>query len=173
VISCRSFSCRTSALTNAAPINSLERLKKSGVEFYTSSFCKVRALIAGQNRFSERKNLSNTSETRLPSKWRNTRKTGPLVTTSHVFWQHPPRTTGPLLPISQPISKFLRAKRMETIERGAGGISRDGAHRKPCIDKLARNFIPNGAPCPIPVALKKKRFATAAQFRAGPAGPFA
>jgi hypothetical protein len=120
VIFCRSFSCRTSALTSAAPINSLERLKKSGVEFYTSSFCKLRAPIAGQNRFSERKNLSNTSETRLPSKWRNTRKTGPLVTTGHVFWKHPPRTTGPLLPISQPIFEVSRGQAHRDDREGGG-----------------------------------------------------
>jgi hypothetical protein len=122
---CRSSSCRTSAPTNAPRINSLERVKRSGVEFYTSVFCKVRALMAGQNRFSQRKNLSNMGDAPVLPKRRNTRRNRCTVTTNHVFWQHPARTTGPLLPISQPISKFLRAKRIETIERGAGGVCRD------------------------------------------------
>ena len=40
-------------------------LKKSGVEFTTSSFCKVRALIVGQNPFSQSKNLPGAGETQL------------------------------------------------------------------------------------------------------------
>jgi hypothetical protein len=62
VIFYRSFSWPRSALASSAWINSLERLKKSGVEIYTSSFSKVRAPIDGENRFSERKNLSNKGD---------------------------------------------------------------------------------------------------------------
>jgi hypothetical protein len=171
VTSCRSFSRRTSALTNAALINSLERLKKSGVEFYTSSFGKLRALIAGQNRFARRKNLSNTSETRLPSKWRNTRKTGPLVTTNHLLLQHLPRTIGALLPIWRPISKFLRAKRIETIERGAGGVSRNALAESPVSISSHGILSLMGSPAPF-LLLSKKRASKPLRFRAVPAGTF-
>jgi hypothetical protein len=123
VISSRSFSCRTSALTNAAPKYSLELLKKSGVKFYTSVFCKVRALIAGQNRFSQRKNLSNTSEIRWSPKRRNTRQKGALVTTNHVLLPSPRRKAVALLPISQPISKFSRSQVASKGPRGGAGGS--------------------------------------------------
>jgi hypothetical protein len=127
---CRSFSCRTSALTNAAPINSRERLKKSVLEFYTSS----------QNRFSGRKNLSNTSETRLPSKWRNTRKTGPLVTTTHMFWPGQRRKAVFLLPFSQPNCDFLGSDSNEKAPGGRG--LPDGSLGKCFIDHLTRKFYP-------------------------------
>jgi hypothetical protein len=145
---------------------------KKHFEFYTSSFAKVRALIAGQNPFSQRKNLPNTGETQLVPTGEIDEKIDALVTTSHVFLQHPPRTTGPLLPISQPIFEVSRGQAHRDDREGGGGQP-GRARRKPCIDKLARNFIPNGAPCPIPVVLKKTRFAAAAQFRAVPDRPFA
>jgi hypothetical protein len=88
---CRSFSCCTSALNSAAPMNSLERLKKSGVEFYTSVFCNVRTLIVGQNPFSQRKNLPNTGETELVPAGEIDEKKGASVTTTHLFWPNQPR----------------------------------------------------------------------------------
>jgi hypothetical protein len=83
-------------------MNSLERPKKSGVEFYTSVFCKVRALIVGQNESGWRKNLSDTGETGLLRTGEIRAEIDALVTTNHLLLQHPPGTTGALLPISQP-----------------------------------------------------------------------
>jgi hypothetical protein len=97
---CRSFNCCTSALNSAAPMNSLERLKKSGVEFYTSVFCNVRALIVGQNPFSQRKNLPNTGETQLVPAGKIDEKIDASVTTNHLFWPNQPRKSASLLPIS-------------------------------------------------------------------------
>jgi hypothetical protein len=64
---------------------------KKHFEFYTSSFAKVRALIAGQNPFSQRKNLPNTGETQLVPTGEIDEKIDASVTTSHLFWPNQPR----------------------------------------------------------------------------------
>jgi hypothetical protein len=105
VTSCRSFSRRTSALTNAAPINSLERLKKSGVDFYTSSFGKLRALVVGQNGFSRQKNkFFGGGNTRPVVNRRCTVTTGQLL--SHRY----AGDATVLLPIWRPNCDFLVRK---------------------------------------------------------------
>jgi hypothetical protein len=52
--------------------NPIPALKEKRFKFHTSTFSKVCALIARQNRFSRRKNLSNTgrhSVDPLPAEW--------------------------------------------------------------------------------------------------------
>jgi hypothetical protein len=56
-----------------------------------------------------------------PRQRRNTRQKGALVTTNHLLFPHSPGAAGALLPISQPISNFLRGKSPARTERGAGG----------------------------------------------------
>jgi hypothetical protein len=65
-----------------------------------------------------------TSEDRrfpTPPQPRNNGEIDALVTTNHLLSQHPPRTTGALLPISQLNPNSPGGKYTETIERGAGG----------------------------------------------------
>jgi hypothetical protein len=126
---CRSFSCRTSALTNAAPINSRERLKKSVLEFYTSS----------QNRFSQRKNLSNTSEIRWSPKRRNTRQKAALVTTDHVFWPKPTKESRLLATV---FATELRLSRDQLQRDPPGGVARRIPLGNHLIDYLTRKFYP-------------------------------
>ena len=85
------------------------------------------------------------------------------VKTSRLFWQHPPRTTGTLLPISQPIVNVSRTQSAQRMEGGRGesaGLSR----RKPRIDRSARNFLANGLPAPF-LLLPKKRAAVKSALR--------
>jgi hypothetical protein len=96
-------------------MNSLERLKKSGVEFYTSVFCNVRALIVGQNLFSQRKNLPNTGETQLVPAGKIDEKIDASVTTSHLFWPNYPSKAALLLP------SWLRNFHFPPAERQQGG----------------------------------------------------
>jgi len=118
------INCYALPADNAVLKDPILALKTTHFGFYTSSFCKIRALIAGQNRFSERKNLSNTSETRLLSKWQNTRKTGPLVTTNHLFLPSQRRRAVSSLPIAQPISDLSRVSAMRK-PGGGGGLRRN------------------------------------------------
>jgi hypothetical protein len=76
----------------------------------------------------------------------NNRAIGPSMTTSHVFWPGQRRKAVALLPISQPISKFLGAKWHRKDGEGGGGGQPERSRRKPCIDKLARNFPRNASP---------------------------
>ena len=134
MILCRPFSSGMSEPTSAAPIDTLDSikkkrsdfynnracadgplligsrnqfarctrqiatLKKSGVEFYTSSFCKVRALIVGQNPFSQSKNLPGTGETQLIPTGEIDQKIDQLVTTDHLVWPNEQRRAVWLLP---------------------------------------------------------------------------
>src|SRR4029453_17200486 len=103
VTSCRSFSCRTSALTNAAPKYSLERLKKSVLEFYTSSFGKFRALVVGQNGFSRQKNkFFGGGNTRPVVNRRCTHKNRHTVTTGQLLSHRYAGDATVLLPIWRP-----------------------------------------------------------------------
>jgi hypothetical protein len=115
---------------------------KKHFEFYTSSFAKVRALIAGQNGFSERKNLSNTSEIQWSPKRRNTRKIDALVTTRHLFWPNHRRKPASLLP------SWLQNSHFPPAERRQGG--RGGPQPEPLdkasTEKRARNFPRNVSP---------------------------
>jgi hypothetical protein len=61
-----------------------------------------------------------------------------------VVLQHPRRTTGALLPIWQPNSNSSGGNCTKRAHRGVGGGQPRRSRRKPRIDKLARNFIPNG-----------------------------
>jgi hypothetical protein len=119
VISCRSFSCRTSALTNAAPKYSLERLKKSVLEFYTSSFGKFRALVVGQNGFSRQKNkFFGGGNTRPVVNRRCTHKNRPTVTTHHSLLRHPPRRDWRFVTV---FATELRLSREQLQREGPGG----------------------------------------------------
>ena len=82
----RLIGCNALPPEDAVPKNPIPALKKKHFGFYTSIFCKVLALIVGQNPFSRRKNLSNTGDTPPLPKRRNGRELGALVTTSHLFW---------------------------------------------------------------------------------------
>jgi hypothetical protein len=110
--------------------NPIPALKKKPSGFYTSVFCQVRALIGAQNQFARWKNLLNTGETPLLPKRRNGREIDASVTTSHLFWQHPRRTTDALLPISQPNSTFLGRNHSENRE-GGGGVRRTQSPKVP------------------------------------------
>jgi hypothetical protein len=79
------INCYALPAKNAALKNPIAALKKKQLGFYTSVFCKVRALIVGQNPFSQRKNLSNMGDARLLPTRRNTRRNRCPVTTSHMF----------------------------------------------------------------------------------------
>lgn len=139
VTSCRSFSRRTSALTNAAPINSLERLKKSGVDFYTSSFGKLRALVVGQNGFSRQKNkFFGGGNTRPVVNRRGTDKNRRTVTTTHLFWPGQRRNAVFLLPFSQPNCDFLGSNCNETAP--PGGVVRGIPLESALSDHLRRKF---------------------------------
>jgi hypothetical protein len=150
MIFCRSLSCRSSALTRAARTNSLERLKKSYGVFYTSSFRKVCALIAGENPFSQRKSLSNTGETPLPPKRRNGRKIDALVTTSHLFRPNRPRKPASLLPSWLRNFDFLGSN---CNEKAPGGVARRMPPETAFTDHLTRKFYPKW------INLKKARAA--------------
>jgi hypothetical protein len=101
-------------------------LKKSGVEFYTSSFCKVRALIVGQNQLSWPKNLPNTGETQLVPTGEIDEKIAASVTTNHLLWPTQRWKTVALLPISQPNSQFLAANAARALKGAGGSTGRDG-----------------------------------------------
>jgi hypothetical protein len=90
-----------------------------------------------------------------PRQRRNTRQKGALVTTNHLLFPHSPGASGALLPISQPISNFLRGKSPARTERGGGGAARWAALNA-LTEKLAWNFMPNGSPTPPSGARKKK-----------------
>jgi hypothetical protein len=106
--------------------------------FYTSVFCKVRALIVGQNRFSQRRNLPNPNETRFgPPAGEMDEKMDASVTTSHLLFPHSPGRVGGLLPISPPNSKFLGDKCAER----AGGISQARVAESP-LSKPHTEFYP-------------------------------
>jgi hypothetical protein len=92
--------------------------KNQGSKFYKCNFSTLRALIVGQNPFTQRKNPLNRGDTRSLPTPRNNREMDELVTTNHLFSQHPPRKTLALLPISQPNCDFLNQYRGP---RGAGG----------------------------------------------------
>ena len=110
--------------------NPMPLLKKKQSNSDRQASPKGSPLSRVQDRCARWKNRSNTDETRLLAKRRNTRRNGPSVTTSHLFWQHPPRTTGALLPISQPISKFL-GRKARREPRGGGGVSRTQSPKAP------------------------------------------
>ena len=59
----------------------------------------------------------------------------------------------------------------QRTERGAGG-SAGRSRRKLRIDKLARNFLPNGLPAPFLLLSKKRASEPLRRFRAVPAGTF-
>jgi hypothetical protein len=61
-----------------------------------------------------------------------------LVTTHHLFWQHSPRMTGVLLPISRPIS-MLSAVNAKAKAKGGRGVSH--APRAKVLDPYARTEI--------------------------------
>jgi hypothetical protein len=122
VIFCRSFNCRTAALTNAAPTNSLEQLKKSRFDLdNTRCFAGVRLLITSQNRFARQENSPNARGTRLLPTPRNSRRTGALVTTSHLFWPNQRRKAVLLLRNWQPNPANSRCRACKrAASRGAG-----------------------------------------------------
>ena len=66
--------CNALTADDAVLRDPIPALKKKPSGFYTSIFCRVLALIVGQNPCSQRKNLSNTGETQLVPKRQNGRK---------------------------------------------------------------------------------------------------
>jgi hypothetical protein len=130
----RSFSCCTSALNSAAPMNSLEGLITSGVEFYTSVFCEVRALIVDQNPFSQRKNVPNTGGTDLVPTGEMDQKIATSVTTSHVFRPNRRRNAVLSLRFWLPNCDFPPRERRQ---EGRGGVGR--AHTAKGLDAKAHS----------------------------------
>src|SRR6266542_2935257 len=152
--------------------NPVPPLKKEHREFYSANFSALSAPIAGLNRFPRRKNSSNGSDSRPPADLRadcgRDRGTGYTVTTRHVFSVFCRRAAASLLPISQPNSAFRGRKCNQRAEGGGGGQPDAVAESLVSINSHG-NFIPM-APHPNLLALKKTRYATAAQFQLGP-GP--
>jgi hypothetical protein len=134
---------------------------KKHFEFYTSSFAKVRALIAGQNPFSQRKNLPNTGETQLVPTGEMDQKIAISVTTSHLFWPNQRRKASSLLPSSLRNFDFPPCERRE-----GGGGSAARTRQKTSMQKRTRNFLPNGSPTLI-MAASKKRAATSSPMPPG------
>jgi len=110
--------------------------------FYTSIFCKVLALIVGQNPFSQRNNLSNTGDTPPLPKRRNGRELGALVTTTHLFWPNQRRKPASSLP------SWLRNFHFPPTERqqGGGGFRSPNPSTRPRPKSALGNFLPNGSP---------------------------
>ncbi len=128
----------------------MDALKKY-FEFYTSSFAKVRALIAGQNPFSQRKNLPNTGETQVVPTGAIHEKIDGLVTTSHLFWPSYPSKAGLLLPSWLRNFHFSPGQR----QQGGGGARQRGPRKKPRSKRALRIFcLMNPPPCSA--AAKKK-----------------
>ena len=119
--------------------NPVAARKKKYFEFYTSVFRKIRVLIAGQNPFARRKNLSNTGDTPPLPKRRNGRELGASVTTSHLFWPNQRRKRAICYRVGYGISIFHH------VNVGRGGGVRTA---NPCIRPRSKsahgNFTPHG-----------------------------
>jgi hypothetical protein len=149
------INCYALPAENAVLKNPIATLKKSAVDFYTSSFCKFRALIVGQNGSARQKILQTLAKLGCSRSGEIAAGIDALVTTNHLLCQHSPGTAGTLLPFSQPISNFLRGKCPARTERGAAGGSARWAALSALTEKLAWNFMPNGSPTRLPMLGKK------------------
>jgi len=117
------INCYASPAENAA-LNNPIAARKNHLEFYTSSFWRVRALIVGQNQLSWPKNLPNTGETQLAPTGEIDEKIAASVTTNHLLLPRQRGKTACLLPIWQPNPNSSGGKWTERTGRGAGGVSR-------------------------------------------------
>ena len=149
LIGCNALPAEDAVLSNPIPA-----LKKKPSDFYTNIFCKVLALIVGQNPFSQRKNLSNTGDTPPLPKRRNGRELVALVTTSHMFWPNQRRNVAlslrfwlpnSILPVVNVTTQWTRGGGEFGCEDVAKGFDR----------KATQKILPNGSPCPVMAALKK------------------
>jgi hypothetical protein len=146
--------CGSPQTSHAWQKNPMAALKKKRSDFYTSVFCKVRALIVGQNPFSQRENLPNTGETQLVPTGEIDQKIDPSVTTNHLLLAIHRRRATSLLPFSQPIS-HVADSHSQREPSGGRGVRR--AHpAKVLRSKSAHgNFIPIGSPAPFLLLSKK------------------
>ena len=148
----RLIGCNALPSEDAVLKNPIPALKKKHFGFYTSIFCKVLALIVGQNPFSQRKNLSITGETPLLSKRRNGREIGALVTTRHLFSPNQRRKAALSLP------SWLRNFDSLAAGQGSypGGVRLTRSRRKP-RSKSALGIFCLMNPPPCSKASKKRR----------------
>ena len=151
-----SISCDSSPAGKRSAQKSYTRLKKEALRFLYQ--CFPGGPLANQlpDRFSRQKNLSNTGETGLLPERRNDREIDASVTTNHLFLQHPPRTTGALLPISQPNSTFLGRKALGEPRGGRGGQLGTGAEIPVSISSHGNLCLMDPLPR-LPVLGKKSR----------------
>jgi hypothetical protein len=131
-------------------------LRKSGVEFYTSIFCEVRALIINQNPFSQRENLPNTGETQLVPAGKMDEKIAASVTTRHLLLAIQRGEATTLLPFSQPISHLAEWAFTERAQGGGGSRLRIG--RKRFDGKAHTEILFLLVPLPVLLAPQKTRF---------------
>jgi hypothetical protein len=115
------ISCDASPAEIAVLQNSIPDLKKKLSKFYRRIFPGVCSPIAGQNRFARQENSPNARGTRLLPTPRNSRRTGALVTTSHLFWPNQRRKAVLLLRNWQPNPANSRCRACKrAASRGAG-----------------------------------------------------
>jgi hypothetical protein len=132
---------------------------KKRIDFYNNRlFAGDSRLIGYRNPFARQKNLPNTGETQLVPAGEIDQKIDGLLTTSHLLLPNEPRRTGFLLPISQPNSTLLvRKSTRQDLSGGPGGVSQ--TQRPKMLDRKAlTKFLSYWLPCPVLVALKKRRF---------------
>ena len=163
-----SISCDSSPAGKRSVQKSYTRPKKEALRFLYQ--CFPGGPLANQlpDRFSWRKNLSNTGETGLLTKRRNNREIDALVTTRHLFSASRRGAAGNLLPTWQPNSDFLNGK-CNGFDEGGGGGRPAAIRRNLRIDKLAQKFYSKGRP-PLPFCVKKNR-APRARRNTEPAQP--
>jgi hypothetical protein len=75
-----------------------------------------------------------------PPQRRNSRQTGALVTTGHLFWQYPSRTTDAWLPISNPAALSARRE-----AKGRGGVQTDAVAESAISISSSGKFYANAS----------------------------